>query len=137
MIVIDASAAAPFVLPDEAGDQLAEVRDSLIKGSAIAPTLLAYELANIIWKTRRSGRMTETEFDIAATNARALTIGFDGDSPAAAMAETLTLAARHDLTAYDASYLELALRRRCTLATFDRALRAAALEEGVKVLPRS
>jgi predicted nucleic acid-binding protein len=42
------------------------------------------------------------------------------------------LAARHALSAYDAAYLELALRRRLPLATADKALLAAMLASGVE-----
>ena len=41
---------------------------------------------------------------------------------------------RNKLTAYDATYLELAIRRAATLATFDRKLAAAARNAGVRVL---
>lgn len=46
----------------------------------------------------------------------------------------MELAFRHSLTVYDASYLELALRRNTALATHDRALARAALENDVEVL---
>jgi predicted nucleic acid-binding protein len=39
----------------------------------------------------------------------------------------------YGLTAYDATYLELAMRRAATLATFDRKLAAAARTAGVRV----
>jgi predicted nucleic acid-binding protein len=45
----------------------------------------------------------------------------------------LPLARRHQLSAYDAVYLELALRAQAPLATFDEALGRAALREGVEV----
>lgn len=45
-----------------------------------------------------------------------------------------TLAVRHALPVYDASYLDLALVRRASLATFDRALAAAARAEDVRVV---
>jgi predicted nucleic acid-binding protein len=48
------------------------------------------------------------------------------------MTEIDTLAARHSLTAYDAAYLELALRRKLAIATVDTALLKAALVAGVK-----
>jgi predicted nucleic acid-binding protein len=44
------------------------------------------------------------------------------------------LAALHDLTAYDAAYLELAMRRGCTLVTSDKALSRAAKRAGVTTL---
>ena len=45
------------------------------------------------------------------------------------------LAEKHALTAYDAVYLELALRTGLPLATLDGPLRKAAKDEGVRVLP--
>ena len=41
----------------------------------------------------------------------------------------------NNLTVYDATYLELALRRRVPLATLEQALAEAAKVEGIKVLP--
>jgi predicted nucleic acid-binding protein len=43
----------------------------------------------------------------------------------------VTLARDHRLSAYDAAYLELALRERLPIATTDRALREAATTAGV------
>ena len=45
----------------------------------------------------------------------------------------LTLARENKLTVYDASYLELALRLGCGLATLDRALGSATLARGVSL----
>jgi predicted nucleic acid-binding protein len=44
------------------------------------------------------------------------------------------LSVNHALTMYDASYLELAIRRGCALATLDAALIRAARAEGVTVV---
>jgi predicted nucleic acid-binding protein len=48
--------------------------------------------------------------------------------------QILPLARRHDLTAYDAAYLELAIRERLPLATLDDDLRQAALAPGVPLV---
>lgn len=54
------------------------------------------------------------------------------------LAASVSLARKHSLTVYDASYLELALATGATLATFDQKLCAAAQTCGVSVLgPRS
>jgi predicted nucleic acid-binding protein len=47
---------------------------------------------------------------------------------------TQSLCRKHGLTAYDAAYLEIAMRERCALATVDEDLRRAAITEGVEVL---
>ncbi len=46
----------------------------------------------------------------------------------------LTLARKHRLTVYDASYLELAQRENLPLATLDQALQAAAKIAGATLL---
>ena len=46
----------------------------------------------------------------------------------------LSLAQRHNLTAYDAAYLELALREKAILATLDRRLAEAGRIERLTVL---
>jgi predicted nucleic acid-binding protein len=47
---------------------------------------------------------------------------------------TQALCRKHGLTAYDAAYLELAVRQDCPLAAVDEDLKRAAVEEGVRVL---
>ncbi|WP_238154215.1 type II toxin-antitoxin system VapC family toxin [Synechococcus elongatus] len=49
--------------------------------------------------------------------------------------DTLAIARSQQLTAYDAAYLELAMRRGFALATRDRALISAAEAVGVTLLP--
>jgi predicted nucleic acid-binding protein len=51
--------------------------------------------------------------------------------PPAGAKSILALSRKHRLTAYDAAYLELAIRRDLELATLDRELRAAAINEDV------
>lgn len=48
--------------------------------------------------------------------------------------ETQSLCRKHGLTAYDAAYLEIAVRQGCALATADEDLRRAAVAEDVEVL---
>ena len=49
------------------------------------------------------------------------------------MAETFTLANAHNLSVYDAAYLELALRHHVPLATLDLDLRKAASKVNVTI----
>jgi predicted nucleic acid-binding protein len=44
----------------------------------------------------------------------------------------LRLAHDYDITAYDAAYLELAIRKGAVLGTLDQGLKAAALKHGVE-----
>lgn len=64
-----------------------------------------------------------------------LPVVVDGAGAHDAWAEPLVQALSTVLTLYDALYLELAKRHGLPLATFDAALRRAALGTGVAVLP--
>jgi predicted nucleic acid-binding protein len=136
-IVIDTSAAAPFILADEADNRIPEVAEALVAGSCFAPALFNWELANLIWKVRRNGRIDEGEQSDAIIEAHSLSIAADLESSDHALGETLVLALRHDLTAYDAAYLELAIRLEAGIATFDNRLRMAALAEGIRIYPKA
>ena len=56
---------------------------------------------------------------------RCMAITIDPDTPRHALGDTLQLARRFQLSAYDAAYLELALREGLALATLDGDLRMA------------
>ena len=62
-----------------------------------------------------------------------MAITLDDLSPASRQTRVLDLGRMHKLTAYDATYLELAMRRAATLATFDRKLADAARAAGGRV----
>ena len=62
---------------------------------------------------------------------QSLPIRVDAETVSRAWAETLHVARTHALSSYDASYLELALRRGVSLATLDKSLRDAAIAAGV------
>ena len=58
------------------------------------------------------------------------------DEPRDAMKRVHALAGGHDLTAYDACYLDLALQLKLPLASLDRGQRRAAAALAVRLLPR-
>lgn len=62
---------------------------------------------------------------------KSLPIAIDGETAARAWADTMHLARAHNLSAYDATYLELAIRRGLPLACLDGKLKAAAVAVGV------
>ncbi len=64
----------------------------------------------------------------------ALPIVIDGETSARAWGDTLGLARAYSLSAYDAAYFELAMRRGVQLATLDDKMKAAAAAAGVPLL---
>ena len=75
--------------------------------------------------------MKREELDRALQILLALPIQTDLIADSVLFEKIPVLAEQYALTAYDAAYLELALRERLPLATLDRQLRAAASSAGV------
>ena len=133
--VLDASATATWCLLDEATSETAALRDSLDAGArAVVPPLWIWEIANLLTMSVRRNRLSEADVRTATAMLSAMPIDIDADSAGRTWNATIQLAQSHKLTVYDASYLELALRRTLPLATKDCALASAALAEGVVLL---
>ena len=128
MAVIDASALAGWLLPDEEGPDLSDI---FAEGGAVAPWLLWVELRNILVVVERRGRIERGETDAILDQVDKLGIRLD---TAADSDRVMSLARQHGLTAYDSVYLELAIRRGELLVSLDRALGAAARVEAVEVM---
>ena len=129
-VVLDAPVAAAWVLPDERPGAADAVLDLVGRDGALAPSLLWYELRNILVTAARRGRMPDGEGPLALARLRRLPIK-TVDMSLSADVEVIALAERHRLTAYDAAYLALARMRVAPLATADAALRRAAEAEGL------
>ena len=129
MTVIDASALAGWLLPDEDAPDLGPVLGGA--GECAAPWLLWVELRNILLVAERRGRIDTGEADALLGLVDRIGIGLDTGAAGPAV---MALARRHGLSAYDALYLELAMRQEGPLATLDGALSRAATAEGVAVL---
>ena len=84
----------------------------------------------------RKGRITATETAHFIAELLKLDIEVDSDSAERAFDHLLPLCRAHQLTSYDAMYLDLAVRRQLPLATLDEPLRKAAKKMGVKLLGR-
>jgi predicted nucleic acid-binding protein len=110
------------------------VLKSLETVHAIAPALWAFEVASVLSTAERRGRMNaaaQTEF---LERLRRLPIAIE-QRPAVWLAQQiLPLARTYRLSAYDAAYLELAIREGLPLTTLDDDLRRAASAAGVELL---
>ncbi|HDK02584.1 MAG TPA: PIN domain-containing protein, partial [Gammaproteobacteria bacterium] len=78
------------------------------------------------------GLVTEARSGAFLEMLQGVDIKVDAATFARALSDTLQLAWRYKLSAYDASYLELALRLGMPLATLDEDLLKAAKKAGVK-----
>lgn len=107
------------------------VLDALVVGQALVPSLWALEAANVIAKAESKGWVTEARSQAFLELLARLNIADDKATVAHALGETLNLARRYKLSAYDAAYLELSMRSGLPLATLDADLAAAATAAGV------
>lgn len=133
--VLDASVAVALVSPDEAGDISPERQSMLVAGGIVVPGLWALECLNVLALKRRRSTMQDDTFELAVAALRALSPQVDHLSVDATVTDVLPLALKHGLTLYDAAYLELALRRGCSLATLDSRLKQAAQRAGIILFP--
>jgi predicted nucleic acid-binding protein len=129
--VADASIAAAWVLPDE-DTALADLAfDRLGEDTAVVPNLFWHELRNVLLKAERRGRISKEHANASMARVRRLAIRCPADADDD---HVMALARGHQLTAYDASYLALAITEECLLASLDGRLNEAATAEGVAVL---
>lgn len=131
LFVLDCSVALAWCFPDEKTAESQRVLQSLKKGAAVVPSLWFLEVSNALLVAERRGRITAEAAGQALKLLSNLPIEVDERSGFPLSADLLTLAREHDLTAYDAAYLELARRLSLPLATLDRKLQTAARNAGV------
>jgi predicted nucleic acid-binding protein len=129
--VINASVAACWLMPDEHHPIADAAQRRIEHESAVTPVLWWYELRNIMLVNERRGRLDQARSARALELLRGLPVIIEADVEEDAL---MRLARRHRLTAYDAAYLELAMRKGHPLATLDAALAIAARAEGVQLV---
>jgi predicted nucleic acid-binding protein len=129
--VLDCSLTMAWYFKDGADAYAKSVRKSLIKLNAIVPGLWPLEVANILVLGERRQRSTEAEASKWLSYLQMLPIRVDDETPARAWSDILRVARMYSLSAYDAAYLELAIRLGLPLASLDDKLKATAVSAGV------
>jgi predicted nucleic acid-binding protein len=132
--VLDASIALTWCFEDEASPETDKILDSLENTHAEVPALFPFELQNILRTGARRGRVTEEGIIKFWKRLLTLDIRIEPYLSFTPLPSLADLAKEHGLTAYDASYLDLANRRSLPLASLDRQLQQAAKSAGVKLL---
>ena len=132
--VVDNSVAMAWCFKDEWTDAGLALLGRVTKDGATAPQLWPLEATNGLLMAQRRKRISVDVREGMADFLRALPIIIDDETTNRVWTTTVQLAERHQLTVYDAAYLELAQRLSLPLATYDKPLRAAALSAGVALL---
>ena len=87
----------------------------------------------VVAKLESKGALSEADSQRYITLLGRLNLTTDQATASQALGDTLNLARRYQLSAYDAAYLEVALRTGLPLATLDAALAKAATTAGVSI----
>jgi predicted nucleic acid-binding protein len=120
-----------WAFEDESTAYTVAVLKSLETVYAIAPALWAFEVASVLSIAERRGRMNAAALAAFLERLRLLPVAIEHRPVTWLAQQILPLARRYQLTAYDAAYLELAIREGLPLATLDDDLRRAAAGAGV------
>lgn len=135
-VVIDASAAAPWLIPDERTPVSDQLYADVIASDGIyrAPALWLWETSSILLVAHRRGRVGAEGLQAGMAVLSACPVDMDTLPDAHRRDQTMRLAEVHELSYYDAAYLELALRLNGQLASTDRRLVLAAKSCGISCL---
>ena len=131
-VVLDASAALALCLEDEVGDRIDRGLRRL--GDPVVPSIWLSEVVQGVLAAERRGRLTPEAAVRAIGLLEDLRVRVEIPTVVRNFTAVMSMARLYQLTAYDASYLELALREGLPLATLDRALERAARQAGVELL---
>lgn len=129
--VLDVSVTAAWAFSDETNRDADFALGLLSSDQALVPPLWWFEIRNVMIVNERRRRLTEIKTAVFLQKLAQLPITVE---PLPEGQETMNLARRHNLTVYDAAYLELAKRTGSPLATLDQELGRAAFKEGISLV---
>ena len=130
--VLDCSVTMAWCFENEADPRADAVLNSMSNATACAPCVWGLEVANVLLVGERRKRLTEADVSAFLSRMQQMPIEQEPMPDMETINRVLALARRHGLSAYDAAYLELAMRLAIPLATLDARLQAAARTAGVK-----
>lgn len=132
--VVDCSAVVPWAFGDEATAETDDLLDELARGEvAWVPTIWHLEVGNVLLGAMGKKKIDQAGIEAFFSLMKNLEIVTDPETTARAWDKTLDLAQLYRLSIYDASYLELAMRKGMPLASLDKELAAACREAGVEL----
>jgi predicted nucleic acid-binding protein len=118
--VVDASFVACYLMPDEHEAQVDQIFLRFFQGDVqlLTPHILTYEIGNIISTSIKRKRIVSTLGKQLLNLYSQIPITIENTE----LEITLNFTAQHNITFYDASYLQLAITNKCPLLTLDKRL---------------
>ena len=134
--VLDASVALRWFLDVSVPPYANGIKQHLLRGDrAVVPALWHLEVANAFAVVERRSVLPAMDIDQALRDLEQIIAhAVDTHTDLVSARQALTTARIFHLSAYDATYLDLAQRQRLPLATLDGRLREAAAKAGVNLV---
>jgi len=124
--VIDNSVVMSWCFEDETNHYTESVLESLENAEAVVPAIWPLEVGNVLLVAERKKRLSPAAAVRFLELLDGLPISVEQETPARMLKEIVSLARKHGLTTYDASYLDLAMRTGAPISTLDKSLIKAA-----------
>jgi predicted nucleic acid-binding protein len=131
--VLDCSVALAWYFPDENDTYANSVLDGLEVDRAVTPTVWTLEFLNAFLVAERRGRISAHHTAQCLAEVSVLPVEQVLWEPDGTSGRVMDLGRRLNLSAYDACYLELAMRLGLPIATLDERLKSAAAQAGVDI----
>jgi predicted nucleic acid-binding protein len=132
--VIDNSVVMTWCFKDETSQYADLVLDRLEVSDGFVPSILSLEVCNVLLVAERKNRIGEADSARFIALLSELPIIVEQEPPERMIKEIFALARKHKLSSYDASYLDLAMRKGLPIATLDKNLIAAAKRSKLPIL---
>jgi len=120
--VVDNSVVMSWCFKDETNKYADAVLDQLSESTAIVPSLWPLEVVNVLVVAERRKRLKQVDSVRFITLLLKLPIVVQEQESGQTMKDLLALGRTNNLSSYDASYLDLAMRKDCPIATLDKKL---------------
>ena len=129
--VIDNSVVMSWCFKDETSKYTDAMLDYLEQSTAYVPTIWPLEVSNVLLVAERRKRLSQSDSSRFISLLLELPIIVEPESPERMLSEILALAREYKLSSYDASYLDLAMRKGLPIATTDKNIISAAKRSSV------
>ena len=130
-IVVDNSVVLAWCMADEEHPTAERAMRLAVDHGAVVPSIWRYEMLNALIVNERRGRLTAEDVGKTLADLAEMRIELDRAHDEALL---IRLARQHRLSAYDAAYLEVAVRRVLPIASLDRNLVRAATDSNVALV---
>lgn len=132
--VVDNSVVMAWCFEDESDAYTDGIQDLLAHNVAFVPSIWPLEVANVLLVAERKKRLTKAASGHFIAMLSQLPIDVDPMEPQRVFHDIVSLARQYKLTSYDASYIELAIRKGLPIASLDNAILKAARDIRLQIV---